>query len=62
MSQIWEQIEASGVNVVVPQHMKYQSEYANIGFIIFKRTSMIIDSNVTIISNGEHSEFNMKNF
>jgi len=53
---------ASGVNVVVPQHMKYQSEYANIGFYNFQKTSMIIDSNVTIISNGEHSEFNIEKF
>lgn len=54
--------KASGVNVVVPQHMKYQSEYANIGFYNFQETSMIIDSNVTTINNGEYSEFNMEKF
>lgn len=40
---------ANGVNIVVPEHMKYQSKFSNIGFFNFSGISVPIDSNVKIL-------------
>lgn len=53
---------ASGVNIVVPQHMKYQSKYANVAFYNFREISMPIDSSVKILSKNKYSEFDMIKF
>ena len=51
--------KASGVNIVVPQHMKFQSKYANIGFYNFRNISMPIDPSVQVLSSSENTEFNL---
>lgn len=54
--------KASGVNVVVPQHMKYQSKYANIGFYNLQDISTPIDKEVHIIDRNWHPEFDLAKF
>lgn len=53
---------SSGVNVVVPQHMKYQAKHANIGFYNLQRISMPIDRNVRVLDRSEYPEFDLSKF
>lgn len=54
--------KASGINVVVPQHMKYQSKHANIGFYNFRNISIPIDPSIKVLSSNENEEFNLAKF
>lgn len=53
---------ASGVNVVVPQHMKYQAKHANIGFYNLQMISMPIDGTVHVLDRSEYPEFDLSKF
>jgi len=53
---------ANGVNIVVPEHMKYQSKFSNIGFFNFSGISVPIDSNVKILSKNNNLDFDLREF
>ena len=54
--------KANGVNVVVPQHMKYQAKHANIGFYNLQMISMPIDGTVHVLDRSEYPEFDLSKF
>ena len=52
----------NGINVVVPEYLKYQSLFANIGFYNFSKISVPIDYNVKILSKNNNLDFDLREF
>lgn len=54
--------KASGVTVIVPQHLKWQAKFANVGLYNFTYTDIELDTNVTYLNKYSNDKFDFDKF